>query len=389
MRIFWIDPVNTDAQFMNMLTQLFVDRGHEVVVRSNRRCNYPVHPKVEWRDFSTVRPYPQRIDRHPLRYLVAAAYPFDWLRTVSWARGCGARAVLMTVSMRIRAVDIMAHRALRRAGLQTLVLAHKPHPGYFERHDASTAAAFRPFYDLASRVMVMTESTRELFADYFGLPADRILSTHLPHYREFMAHSAPDPALDAALKAWAGDAPVLAMMSNANAEHGFDNLLDCLPHLHERTPGCRLLCVQSNMSDRQSATLRERFTAAGFDPAALYVHGRPYSNDDLAAFLQAAWCVLTPYAWATQSSVIALAAGADRPVVATDVGGLSEMILPGVSGEIAPPGDPAALAEACARVLDPDRNPVYREGAREACAGILSPDTTCRDITEALADLGG
>ncbi len=45
-----------------------------------------------------------------------------------------------------------------------------------------------------------------------------------------------------------------------------------------------------------------------------------------------------------------------RPVVATAVGGLAELVDPGVTGLVVPPGDPVALAGALAELLgDPAR----------------------------------
>ncbi len=43
------------------------------------------------------------------------------------------------------------------------------------------------------------------------------------------------------------------------------------------------------------------------------------------------------------------------PVVATDVGWVRSAVQDGVTGALAPPGDPAALAEALAKVLAGDR----------------------------------
>ena len=46
------------------------------------------------------------------------------------------------------------------------------------------------------------------------------------------------------------------------------------------------------------------------------------------------------------------AMAAARPVVATDVGGMRDALLDGVTGCLVPAGDPAALADALARVLE-------------------------------------
>jgi glycosyltransferase involved in cell wall biosynthesis len=59
------------------------------------------------------------------------------------------------------------------------------------------------------------------------------------------------------------------------------------------------------------------------------------------------------------------AAGTGTPVVATRVGAVPEVVLDGVTGLLVPPCDPAALADATARVLD-DRSLANRLGAAAA-----------------------
>ncbi|HSN75858.1 MAG TPA: glycosyltransferase family 4 protein [Anaerolineae bacterium] len=53
----------------------------------------------------------------------------------------------------------------------------------------------------------------------------------------------------------------------------------------------------------------------------------------------------------TSPAVLMEAMAARRPVVATDVGGVAEIVDDGVSGYVTPPGDAAALAERVQRVL--------------------------------------
>jgi phosphatidylinositol alpha-mannosyltransferase len=66
--------------------------------------------------------------------------------------------------------------------------------------------------------------------------------------------------------------------------------------------------------------------------------------------------------------VEAMAAGV--PVVCTDIPGYREVVRAGVDGLLVPPDDPAALADAIARVLsDGSLAATLAEGGRERAAG--------------------
>jgi glycosyltransferase involved in cell wall biosynthesis len=72
---------------------------------------------------------------------------------------------------------------------------------------------------------------------------------------------------------------------------------------------------------------------------------------DVPALFGSARAVVLPYLTASQSGVAHLAMTFGRPVVASDVGDLPEVVIDGTNGLIVPPGDPAALALALERLL--------------------------------------
>ena len=84
----------------------------------------------------------------------------------------------------------------------------------------------------------------------------------------------------------------------------------------------------------------------------LHLHLRHIPDDEVATFFAAADVVALPYQHAYQSGVLLMAMSYGCPVVATQVGGLAEVIRDGESGYLVPPGDPIALAEAIGRILD-------------------------------------
>jgi len=73
------------------------------------------------------------------------------------------------------------------------------------------------------------------------------------------------------------------------------------------------------------------------------------ADEEVAALLARHHLVLAPYRSATQSGVVPLAFAAGRPVVATAVGGLPEVVREGETGALAPPSDPVAFADAIER----------------------------------------
>ncbi|MBW3564025.1 MAG: glycosyltransferase family 4 protein [Acidobacteria bacterium] len=73
---------------------------------------------------------------------------------------------------------------------------------------------------------------------------------------------------------------------------------------------------------------------------------------EVAARFAAANVVLVPYLRETQSGVVMTSFWFGRPVIATDVGGLAEVVEEGENGLLVPAGDPQALANAVNRYFD-------------------------------------
>jgi glycosyltransferase involved in cell wall biosynthesis len=70
-------------------------------------------------------------------------------------------------------------------------------------------------------------------------------------------------------------------------------------------------------------------------------------HDQVTASFTAAAVAVVPSRWAEPFGLVAVEAmAAATPVVASDVGGLADIVVPGVTGLRVPPGDPVALAGA-------------------------------------------
>jgi glycosyltransferase involved in cell wall biosynthesis len=71
----------------------------------------------------------------------------------------------------------------------------------------------------------------------------------------------------------------------------------------------------------------------------------------IARLFQEASIVALPYVEASQSAVLAIAQAFGKPVVATAVGGIPEVVEHGETGYLVPPRDSYSLAEAIVTLL--------------------------------------
>lgn len=89
------------------------------------------------------------------------------------------------------------------------------------------------------------------------------------------------------------------------------------------------------------------------------IEDRYVPNEAISTYFAAADLVVQPYLSVSGSGVCQLAYGLGRPVIATDVGSLCEVIEDRSNGRIVPPGDSKALAEAIVESLQPQNLKLY------------------------------
>jgi glycosyltransferase involved in cell wall biosynthesis len=150
-------------------------------------------------------------------------------------------------------------------------------------------------------------------------------------------------------------APLVVCVARLHPQKGLDLLLDAWPSVAAAAPSARLVLVGEG-------PLEEALRA---DAARLAVSARPvfappmHPADELAA----ADVVVIPSRWESGPLVLTEAIALGRPVVATRVGMVPDMVADGQSGWIVAPSDSAALGAA---LIDALRDPA--EAARRARA---------------------
>jgi glycosyltransferase involved in cell wall biosynthesis len=137
---------------------------------------------------------------------------------------------------------------------------------------------------------------------------------------------------------------------------GHDVLLDALPMIQSRVPHVRVVFAGDGERD---ADLRRLARSHG--PEVVFLGHR----SDLPELLAASDLVVLPsFAEALPTALIE-ASAASRPVVATRVGGIPDIVEHGVTGLLVPPGDRHALADAILTLLiDPGKAEAFGRAGR-------------------------
>jgi glycosyltransferase involved in cell wall biosynthesis len=130
-------------------------------------------------------------------------------------------------------------------------------------------------------------------------------------------------------------------------KNGLEFLIESLPLIRRRFSGVSVLIAGDGPEREQ---LEARVRELGLHEYVSFAGSQ--DNDDLPEFYAAADIVAIPSLKEATSIAGLEAMASARAVVATNVGGLPEIIEDGVSGLLVPPRDPEALARAISRLIE-------------------------------------
>lgn len=280
----------------------------------------------------------------------------------------------------------------RLGGARTFVLTAHNHVLFRDDTPPSAKSRYRlverSLRGLVTRYIAVSDSIRRELIDGYGLPADKIT----------MVHNGVDPApflalqdrgaARSALGLPAGDAIVVGLAARFSAQKGLRHLVDAVPLLRsELHADGREVVVVIGGSGPLDSDLREQAVAVEASESLRW----PGQVDDIPAFLSALDVYASPAETEALGMALIEAALAGVPMVATNVGGVPEVVIDGETGLLVAPADPSALAHAVAELVrDPDRAHALAAAARERCLREFAPERmierTLSVYAEALAD---
>jgi len=230
-------------------------------------------------------------------------------------------------------------------GTRTVIVEHSQPQAPRRRLGAAIVRWAAPRLDA---IVAVSDSSARAIERFLGLPGLRVRTIH----NGVEAAPAREPRAP-------GPVPTIGAIGRISAEKGFEDLVELL----RRLPAARVVLVGDGP---QRGELEARAAAAGVGERLELTGWQPDPGRLLAGFD----LLVAPSRAEGSPPLSALEAMmAGVPVVAADVGAVSEAVEDDVTGLLVPAADPAALAAAVERLLaDPELRARLCHRARELVA---------------------
>lgn len=204
----------------------------------------------------------------------------------------------------------------------------------------------------AARIVCITEALRRFNREVVGLPDAKLRVVH------YGLDAPPAPWGPADAVGLEAEARVLLAVARLEPQKGLDVAVRALAALAAEAPDVVLVVLGEGP---QRAELEALARQLGVD-GRLRLPGRV---GDVAAWLERAQALVHPARWEGFGLALLEAMLCARPVVASAVSAIPEIVVDGETGLLVAPDDPAALAQALASLLaDPARAQALGQAGR-------------------------
>ena len=158
------------------------------------------------------------------------------------------------------------------------------------------------------------------------------------------------------------DTPLLLFFGFVREYKGLKHLLEAMPLVLGKLPDCKLLVVGSFGDDKVDYI--ELINKYGINDNVLLKDDYTPDNE-VEKYFAACDLVVLPYEDATQSGIVQIAFGFEKPCVVTNVGGLPDVVSDGLTGYVVEPANVKEISKAIIEFFEKDRAEEMRLAIRK------------------------
>ena len=254
-------------------------------------------------------------------------------------------ALLHTHSNRPNVVGRMAGALFRSQGLAVVAHYHNQYDDKWER-DPAMLSLERRLVASTDAMIAVSESVRRHVADNIGVDEQRI--DVIPNGVDASAFTGVDRS--DARRALLLDAtrPVVGLIGRITEQKGQDDFVEAALAIAVERPEPLFVMVGFAEDAELQQRLRQKIAVFGLSDRIRFLGNR----DDMASVYAALDLLVAPSRWEGFGMMLIEAMAAGRPIVATRVGAIPEIVRDRRTGVLVEPRDAQALARAITGMLD-------------------------------------
>lgn len=306
--------------------------------------------KSEQRDFDN-----DTFKVHDTKYLVNTANPFNWINSARKIKKLKPDYIIMQWWHPYFSPCYTGLSMLTRK-IPKIFVCHNVFPHErFPLDKFLTRTVLRKCKAYITHSAMDAEDLKEIVA------VPNYETTVLPVHNSFKMKNLTKPQARLAANV-AEDKKILLFFGFVRDYKGLRHIINAMPEIVKYDSNIRLMIVGEFRSDKEHYL--EQIKNLGIGDNIDIVDG--YIPDSgIEKYFAASDLIVLPYESATQSGIVQIAYGFEKPVIATNVGGLPEVIADGKTGYIVEPKNPKALAEAVIRFFDENKSEEFTENVRK------------------------
>ena len=212
---------------------------------------------------------------------------------------------------------------------------------------------YRWVYDTFSIILFHGESNQQRFLALFNIPKNRLHNIEHGNEQLFLSKKTDQITPIQLRKRYsiAPDAPVILFFGNLMPSKGISDLLKGFAQVRHKDNNAHLIIAGNpskfiNMDElKKLAYDLDVQQSTTFDTRYILM-------EEVAALMELSTVVVYPYLNSTQSGALQVAYAFGKPVIATNVGGLPEVVEDGKSGFLVPPASPDDLAKIILKLIN-------------------------------------
>jgi glycosyltransferase involved in cell wall biosynthesis len=343
-------PLRGAMAQLNAILGWHLSKHHTVEIVSFRRQ----YPKLLFPGKTQIDPS-KPLFQLPTKPLIDSINPITWVKAASYIRSQQPDLVIFRYWLPFFAPCFGVISFLARRDGKTSVLFICDNVIPHERRFADVSLTKFAFH-FADYFIVQSRSVESDLQEF--LPKARYAFVPHPIYNIF---GDALPKEEARRRLGLTDERIILFFGYVRRYKGLHLLLEAMPQILKHL-SVRLLVVGEFYDDEEA--YRKQIQTLGLANH-VTINSQYIPNDEVALYFSACDVVVLPYISATQSGIVQIAYHFDKPVIATSVGGLAEVVIDNKTGIIVPPSDPTKLSDSVVRFYKEEKESAFVKNIRQ------------------------